>query len=334
MPPFDDTPIRSFCVEFNCDDLVLPASPGLFSHADPSVHLDWYLERGVNVIQTFCVAYNGYAWYRGSEVAPVNPGLKHDFLPELTELGHRAGVRVMGYFNIGSNPVWHLAHINQYPGVQQNLYLPLSSEYIDYQCRSIQDALRKNDIDGFMLDWFKERPREGTWLPIEQQMFKDLMGEPFPESGNPSEEAAIEFDRRSVDRAWGRVRDAIREVSSDTVIWTNHPFPKPNDPRWNGSRLLREVDWVLNEGPDVAINEWLASQIGPSTKIIQCMSGWDEHNVFEIAAKLDPTKIGLYGFAHPDAVTTLPSMASKPKDYENAEKTGELYRKLQAAVTS
>ena len=42
--------------------------------ADPAQHVAWYKAMGANVIQTFCVSYNGYAWYP-SEVAPVTPEL-------------------------------------------------------------------------------------------------------------------------------------------------------------------------------------------------------------------------------------------------------------------
>ena len=42
---------------------------------------------GNNVIQTFCVSCNGYAWYKNG-VVPEQPGLKHDFLREVVRLGH------------------------------------------------------------------------------------------------------------------------------------------------------------------------------------------------------------------------------------------------------
>ena len=57
----------------------------------------------MNVIQTFCVSCDGYAWYRGSQPAPTEPGLKHDFLREITALAHKDHMRVMGYFCVGAN---------------------------------------------------------------------------------------------------------------------------------------------------------------------------------------------------------------------------------------
>ena len=43
----------------------------MFAHADPKVHFQWYKDLGVNVIHTFCVSCDGYAWYRGSQPAPT-----------------------------------------------------------------------------------------------------------------------------------------------------------------------------------------------------------------------------------------------------------------------
>jgi hypothetical protein len=39
------------------------ARPGLWAEADPARHVAWYKMLGANVIQTFCVSCNGYAWY-------------------------------------------------------------------------------------------------------------------------------------------------------------------------------------------------------------------------------------------------------------------------------
>ncbi|MBM3882672.1 MAG: hypothetical protein FJ387_23610 [Verrucomicrobia bacterium] len=83
-------PIRSHCIDFNWG----PggpnpfAKPGLWADADPAKHVAWYKEMGVNVIQTFAVSCNGYAWYKNGKV-PEQPGLKHDFLAEMVRLGRK-----------------------------------------------------------------------------------------------------------------------------------------------------------------------------------------------------------------------------------------------------
>ena len=61
--------IRAFCIDFNWG----PggpngfAPPGLWADADPQQHFAWYAGLGANVIQTFAVSCNGYAWYQGGK---------------------------------------------------------------------------------------------------------------------------------------------------------------------------------------------------------------------------------------------------------------------------
>ena len=81
----------------------------VYAQADPRAHLQWYRELCANTIQTFCVSCCGYAWYR-SEVAPVQPGMKGDFLKEITALAHAEGMQVMGYFCVGANTWWGETH--------------------------------------------------------------------------------------------------------------------------------------------------------------------------------------------------------------------------------
>ena len=101
--------IKSYCIDFNWQPTGRRgrpfAKPGNWNGADPAAHVAWYKAVGANVIQTFCVASNGYAWYKNGFV-PEQPGLKHDFLPEVVKLGHKEGMKVMGYFCISANPRW------------------------------------------------------------------------------------------------------------------------------------------------------------------------------------------------------------------------------------
>jgi len=70
--------IKSYCLDYNWGGRRSFARPGSWRDADPAQHIAWYKAMGVNVIQTFCVSCNGYAWYRNGFV-PEQPGLKHDF---------------------------------------------------------------------------------------------------------------------------------------------------------------------------------------------------------------------------------------------------------------
>jgi hypothetical protein len=160
-----------------------------------------------------------------------------------------------------------------------------------------------------MIDWFNA-PRRQTWLDCEKAQFRELMGRAMPEALPFDVPDAIEFDRQLLERAWGRIRETV-ESTRQVIIWTNHPFRQADDPLWNGHRLLREVDWVLNEDPHIEILNWLEAQIGPRTKIIQNLCGWKDHDA-SVWKQLDVPKLGLYGFAQADPVTTLPSADYTP----------------------
>ncbi|MCC6442852.1 MAG: hypothetical protein IT210_05270 [Armatimonadetes bacterium] len=315
--------VKAFNIDFNWDNGAA-SPPGTYAHADPKEHMRFYQEMGVNTIQTFCVTYNGYAWFP-SEVAPVTPGLKRNFLGEMVSLGHQARIKVYGYFCLGANPFWEGKHPEEVHGSDSDyIKAPLTLKYLDYFSRSVQDALRKTDIDGFMVDWVRP-PKHTRWLECERGMYRELMGEPFPASGSPSAEATLEYDRRSLARAWKQLKQAVRSIRP-ARIWTNHPFERPGDPLWNDHPLLKEVDWLLNESPDQGLLGWLERNIGPRTRILQNLCGWADHDA-SAWKKLDPRKFGLYGFAQADRKTTLPS-AENAANIKNIEALREAYHAL------
>jgi hypothetical protein len=194
----------------------------------------------------------------------------------------------------------------------------MTEEYLDFFCESVRDALTLTGMDGFMIDWFNV-PRRSVWLECEKRMYEQLMGETFPADrllGTPvpvdfdrtallPEGEQLEFDRRALERAWRRISDVVKGIRP-AIIWTNHPFRRPDDPLWTGHPLLKEVDWVLNEGPDIAMLGWLEKQVGPKTRIIQNLCGWGDHDA-GAWRKMDPQKFGFYGFAQADPATTLPA---------------------------
>lgn len=312
--------IKAVSIDINWNMLVRPASPGLYAHADPRAQVRWCHDLGANTMQTFCCSFNGFAWFP-SEVAPVTPGLVGNFLQEQVEEGHRLGMKVMGYFCLGSNAFWAMNHGTEtwhdtksvfwqpdavrrtdWKDISWN-WIPFTEEYLDYFCACVQDALRKTDMDGFMIDWFKVE-RSPLWLDNEKQMWGELMGEKFPSHSAPSPAAEIEFKRRQVERAWVRVREAVRGVRP-AVIWTNHPFDKADDPLWNGHRLLKEVDWLLNEAPGTGFLDWLEKNVGAHTRILQNFCGWPDHSAGGWR-DLDTRRFGLYGFTTVNPGTCLP----------------------------
>jgi hypothetical protein len=314
--------IKAFCIDFNWEPNVGHAKPGTFTQADPEAHVRWYKDLGANTIQTFCVSFNGYAWYSDSAVAPVNPGLeKKNFLAQMCQCGHDARMKVMGYFTFGNNPVWEAKNpdLRKDEGVDY-IRIPATLEWLDYFCRQVEDALKKTDIDGFLVDWI--RPVQHTvWIEAEKRMWRELMGEKFSSTGSPSPEAALEFDKMAMARAWQHIQwaaDATRKVT----IWTNQPFVAQEKPMWEGHRMLKEVDWVLNEAPDIGWLDWLQQQVGEETLVMQNLCGWPDHDA-SVWEKINTRKFGLYGFAQADVNTTYPLESFK----KNIEIIRQAYRR-------
>jgi len=304
--------IKAFCIDFNW----VPGGPngfplpGTFAQADPKVHYQWYKALGVNTIQTFCVSCNGYAWYKQSGVAPVQPGLKHDFLKEVVELGHQDGMRVMGYFCVGSNTYWGQKHPEQSYGIPDTAHIPFTNEYLDYLSACIQDALSKTGIDGFMIDTVFSPPHFGAeknvrWLECEQTMYRELFGRPFPGKDKVDAKETLEFQRRALDRCWGRIRDAAKSIKPNCIIWLSCNGMR--DPQMVGAKMFREVDWLMNEQPDPTCLEAVRKEAGEQTTILQCLCGWgDQNDPRRVVGNPKYDDVGFYGFAAADPATTLP----------------------------
>lgn len=294
-------PVRAFCVDFNWG----PggpngfAPPGLWADADPARHVAWYRALGANVIQTFAVSCNGYAWYRGGKI-PAQPGLKHDFLPEVVKLGHAKQMRVMGYFCVGANTRWAAEHPGLSYGTPSACHIPLTDEYLDYLGGAIEEALTRSGMDGFMVDWLwnpSDAVRKGQWLPAETSLFEQLMGKPFPGPDQLTPEDRVAYERRAIDRCWERIRSTAKRVKPDCVVWLS--CNKIHDPALAGSRLLQEVDWAMDEsGTPQAMRE-AAPLFGPHTQRLLCVVGWGErHDARRILAEAEGD-FGIYGFARP-----------------------------------
>jgi len=296
-------PIRAFCIDFNWG----PggpngfAPPGLWADASPEEHVAWYGGLGANVIQTFAVSCNGYAWYKGG-VVPEQPGLRHDFLTEVVRLGHERGMKVMGYFCVGANTLWANEHPDLSYGAPSAPHIPFTAEYLDYLCASITDGLQLTGMDGFMIDWVWNA--SGKWLDCEKGMYEELMDEPFPGPGGVDDGKLLEFSRRAVDRCWGRIREAAKGANPDCVIWLS--CNNVTNPSVVDSRMFREVDWLMNEATDPAALRGVERMKGEQTRLVQCVVGWgDSHDARAIVSGADAGGMGIYGFSAPRA-TSLP----------------------------
>ncbi len=305
--------IKAFCVDFNWGPKGF-APPGMFAQASPEEHLRWYRELGVNTIQTFCVSCCGYSWFRG-DVAPVQPGMKGDFLKEITVLAHRKEMRVMGYFCVGANTYWGETHPELSYGTPSAIHIPFTTQYLDYLCATVKDVLTRTDIDGFMIDWVYNAPLLNPnttirWMDYEIQMYAELFGEPFPGKDAITPERETEFHRRAVERCWRRIHDAAKSTKPDCILWLS--CFDINHPQLAGSRMFQEIDWLMNEHPDPEKLEAVKRSIGPHTRVIQCICGWGAEHKPEAVLR-DPRfdAVGLYGFARPDERSTLPPTESE-----------------------
>jgi hypothetical protein len=296
--------IKSYCIDFNWG----PggpnqfAKPGLWADADPAKHFAWYKAMGANVIQTFCVSCNGYAWYKNG-VVPEQPGLKHDFLPEIVRLGHAEGMLVMGYFCIGSNTRWGQEHPDLSYGIPSARHIPYTDEYLAYLSAAIGDAVRKTGIDGFMIDWFYQPDRK-QWKECEIRLYGQLMGEVYPGDGKLSEAKELAYSRKAIDRTWRAIRKAAKDANPECVIWLT-AF-NPTHPHIVNSSMFEEVDWLMNEGGDLERINSVKSMVGKHTRLITCLANWNNQDATAVVPAALKEGIGLYGFAKPGADSLLP----------------------------
>ncbi|MEI7901172.1 MAG: hypothetical protein WCK89_13045, partial [bacterium] len=295
-------PIRAFCIDFNWGPGSANgfAGPGIWADADPASHVAWYEALGANVIQTFAVSCNGYAWYKGGKI-PEQPGLTHDFLPEVVKLGHAKKMQVMGYFCIGSNTRWGAEHPDLSYGTPGSPHLPFTDEYLDYLASAIEEALVKSGMDGFMVDWVwnpNDGLRKGQWLPAEKKLFEKLTGQPFPGEDKLTPEAKLAYERKAIDRCWERIHATAKRVNPKCVIWLS--CGNVYSPTIAGSRMLREVDWMMDESGTPSAMRDVAPMFGPQTRQLLCVVGWASHNARKICTDSANAGFGIYGFSRPN----------------------------------
>ncbi len=277
------------------------AAPGLWADANPGTLMKWYEDLGCNVVHSFGVSCNGYAWYKNGFV-PEQPGLKYDFLTEMVKIGRKKKMKVFGYFCVGANNKWEQEHPDlcyRTDGQQ----IPFTVQYINYLSSSIKDAIEKTDVDGIMLDWFYN-PGGGNnplpelrWIQCEQKMYQELMKQPFPGKDKITPEIELDFRRKAIDRAWQQVKTTIKGTKPNCIIWLT--AYAVNSKEYAGSALLKEVDWLMNEAGDIAGTESMHDLIGADTKLITCLANWNKQDPAKVVPAAIKAKIGLYGFTKP-----------------------------------
>ena len=300
----DDLPqeaIKAFCIDFNWGEGGPNgfARPGLWADADPAAHVAWYKALGANVMQTFCVSCNGYAWYKNG-VVPEQPGLKHDFLADAVRRGHQEGLRVMGYFCIGSNTRWGQQHPELSYGVPASLHIPYADAYLSYLAAAIRDSVERAGINGFMIDWIWQPDRKttgGKWLGCEKELYAQLTGNAFPGENNLTAEQELAYSRKALERCWDAIHNAAKQANPDCIIWLS--CHSPTHPHVVNSRMFKEVDWLMNEGGDIERVKAVEPMIGKHTRLLTCLANWNRQDPTAIVPAALKEGIGLYGFTKP-----------------------------------
>ncbi len=301
--------IKAYCIDFNWEkpyrNRAKLARLGAFANSDPAAHFAWYKMLGVNVLQTFCVSTNGYAWYKNGFI-PEQPGLKHDYLPEMVKLGHAEGMKVMGYFTIGANPRWAKLKPDQNYGegkdgdLSGGYHIVYTDDYLDYLSKSITDAVSKTGIDGFMIDWLWQPSRtqtNGKWIEAEKKLYKQLMGSPYPGDDALTRKQELTYSRKALNRCWKAIRKAAKDANPKCVIWLT--VNEMDHPHVLNSDIYQEVDWLMNESGDMErINE-VKGMVGDHSKLITCMAAWTGVNATEVVPQALKAGVGLYGFNDP-----------------------------------
>jgi len=303
-----DRLIKAYCIDFNWGDggPNAFASPGLWADASPEDHVKWYHDLGVNTIQTFCVSCNGYAWYKNG-VVPPQPGLKYDFLTEVVRLGHKKGMKVMGYFCIGSNTRWGKENPDLSYGYPSTYHIPYTKPYLEYLDSAIRDAIETTGIDGFMIDWVWQPKRESTggkWLDSEKKLYEQLMGEPFPGEDKLSEEAYNKYSRLAIDICWDVIHTPAKEADPNCIIWLS--CHNPTHPHIINSTMFKEIDWLMNEGGDLERVEAVRAMVGEHTRMMTCLANWNKQDPKLVVPAAMETGVGLYGFTKPNENSLLP----------------------------
>jgi hypothetical protein len=293
--------IKSYCIDFNWDfgSKAGFAKPGKWADADPAKHVQWYKGMGANVIQTFAVSCNGYAWYKNG-VVPEQPGLKHDFLTEVVKQGHAEGMKVMGYFCIAANTRWGEENPTLSYGTPSSYHIPYTDEYLAYLSSAITDAVKTTGMDGFMIDWVWMPDRKvtnGKWIEAEKKLYQQLMGGPFPGEEQLNKDQELAYGRKAIDRCWKAIRKAAKAADPDTIVWLTSNYV--HSKLVIDSDLYKEVDWFMGETGKLDEILKVKPMLGEHTRLITCMSDFGGNNAAKDVPAAINVGIGVYGYAKP-----------------------------------
>ncbi len=145
----------------------------------------------------------------------------------------------------------------------------------------------------------------------------ELMDGPFPGKGKVTKAQEMEFARRSVDRCWQSIRRAAKSVKPDCIIWLS--LYKLSHPQVVNSRVIKEVDWLMNEGGTPEELKEIRKKLGRGG-LINCLAAWNKADPRTVVPASLKAGFGLYGFTKPRTGSLLPGI----DDYYLAKDIDEL----------
>jgi len=294
--------IKMFAIDFNWltkDGKRTWAPPGHWADASPEAHVQWCKDLGANVIHSFAVSCNGYAWYEGG-IVPPQPGLKYDFFPEVIRLARKQNMMVTSYYCIGANVKWGLEHPDLTYGTPTTWAIPLTDQYLDFFTKLLADGMKKTGMEVCTLDWLwspNRKLRTKGWLEADKKLFTQLTGTRFPASGVPSDDDVLAYERLAIDRCWRRIRETRDQTDRNCLLslWVYDA----KQPSIAGSKIFQEIDWFINENPSAQIMDYIKQRVRKQARLIQNEGGWREHDAKAYFSDPKHRSADLCGFAEP-----------------------------------
>ena len=286
------------------------------AEADPKAFVDWQVEMGCNVIFQHAITHNGCAWYP-SRWAPLTPGPGSEFLPKVMDLSHKAGLPFHSYMSIaidafvcGVHRDW-LVPKSRYFGVGA---LAPESAWTDLLCRRLEELVRMYPIDGITFDQLfygdSQTPVHLEPATFVRGPFKEIIGREMPERAEEvTPEETLQYWREVLARQFYRIRDVVKGVRPDCVIYFNVPFLEADPPLWRDHPMLAESDWLFAECTREDILNWLLAVKRPEQRVMSTFLGMPNN-----PGECDPEAwkglydkgLDFFGYAFPDPETRFP----------------------------
>jgi hypothetical protein len=216
--------------------------------------------------------------------------------------------------------------------------IPYTQTYLNDLGVSIEDAIKKTDMDGFMVDWF-HNPGGGRnplpplhWLPCEQEIYQELMGELFPGKEKITPEIELVYRRKAIERAWQLIKTTTKRVKPNCLIWLSSY--EINSEEYKETSLLKEIDILQSEYGDPQGIQKIRKFLSPQTKLVMCTANIKgKEQLLKIISDAEKQKFGINDYARVYANTLRQPISfylSKPID--DFEEGPELNPDLNIAI--